>query len=152
MKANKTFLITAIVLIVIVLSGIGVYTKSHSLSQQEKGKTQNIVLSNGVMLSSDGVELVKYTGKEATDSLGVAKVEISNEGGTDVPMGAIDFEAKLANGKILSPDSNYSGFYFTSKPGDNTQRSLFFKIPKNEKIDKLIYHSDMKNKVELDVN
>lgn len=152
MKINKKITIITLVITALMFTVIGVYMNKQSSLQHNKETVQPVALTNGVILSTENVELMKYTGEKTTDSLAAVKVEISNEGGTNVPMGAIDFEAKLSNGKILSPDSNYSGFYFTSKSGEKDQRSLFFKIPKNEKIDKLIYHNDMKNKVELNVN
>ncbi|QNL92852.1 DUF4352 domain-containing protein [Lactococcus lactis] len=149
MKKQKKIIIIGIIVLAFAIIGGGIYLKNSST---QSAISQSSVMSpNGLRLKIINNEKSEYLNNNKDYDLSTLKIKIKNEGTDTVPIGAVDFEAKLSNGKTLIPDSSYNGFYLEAKSDTAKEENLFFKVPKSQKITELIYHNDSKNDVELEV-
>lgn len=121
--------------------------------QSHKNKLAEVsVLSpEGLRIEYENHSGLKYMEESGNDKLAFLKIKLENEGEKEIQTGAIDFEAKLSNGKVLSPSSEYDGFYSVFKPGDRKYENLIFKVPETEKIVRLYYHGESNNSVRMNV-
>lgn len=149
MKIKKNILV--IILVLIIFLGGSLILANHT-SYRHKS-TDSVTSSNGLKISIRGKEDSKYMGHaKSKNKLTTINMSIENQGSLNIPVGAIDFEVRLSNKKTISPDSGYDGFYTEMGKNSKDLESLYFKVPKSQYIEKLYYHTDRNNRVELDVN
>lgn len=149
MKKQRKYIIVGVIVLILALISGGVYLKNSTT--QNNAAQSSVISPNGLKLSISGKETSEYINKSKSYNLITLKIKIKNEGTDNISIGAVDFEVKLSDGKILIPDSSYNGFYLEAKSDTEKEENLFFKVPKSQKITKLVYHNDSKNDVELEV-
>ncbi|MGG5357907.1 MULTISPECIES: DUF4352 domain-containing protein [unclassified Enterococcus] len=149
MRKNKLVIIlSALAVLALIIFG-GMRLNDHSKKYDEA--TKSVTAPNEIKLTLKKSEEAKYLGKSKKDNLETYTIDVQNQGKSTVSLGAIDFQAKLSNKKSIMVDPAYEAFYLDAEPGKTTTENLYFKVPKDKKVTKIIYQTDTNKTVELGI-
>ncbi|EOH52854.1 hypothetical protein UA3_02544 [Enterococcus faecium EnGen0263] len=149
MRRNKIVISLSVLVVLSLIVFGGIFFNQHS--NKYDAATKSVTAPNELKLTLKKSEEAKYLGKSKKNNLETYTIGIQNLGKSMVSLGAIDFKAELSNKKSIMVDPVYEAFYLDAQPGKTVKENLYFKVPKDKKVTKLIYQTDTNITVELDI-